>query len=314
MNSVRDEKEKYTYLQYKEIQTGREHGLSEQEIRLYARPCFNYLQMQFLRQALEDGLDSRELKKIAKTGLSVDEMKDYQVWIQYGRELPVIFPARLLKIVCAVVFFILSGFCAYRWMNRETEDPLVLTDTEITLSAGDVFLPGKYVLSSEGDLILPESFTAAETGTRLVIYKVIGKDHETEKQLRITILPDHPPKITLTDSSITVEDGEITDCYRYLLSARDEEDGDLRSKVTCTVTENDTGRYIRYEVRDHHGNTADAQLAVEILAPEQETPEPAAAAVTPVHTPPAPPEPAPAPPEIPVPEEEISADFKLISG
>ncbi|MBQ1467476.1 MAG: hypothetical protein IIZ27_03260, partial [Solobacterium sp.] len=113
---------------------------------------------------------------------------------------------------------------------------------------------------------------------------------------------------------ITVEDGEITDCYRYLLSARDEEDGDLRSKVTCTVTENDTGRYIRYEVRDHHGNTADAMLPVEFLAPEQETPEPAAATFTPVHTPPAPPEPAPAPQEIPVPEEEISADFKLIPG
>ncbi len=314
-NSVRDEKEKYTYLQYKEIQTGREHGLSEQEIRLYARPCFNYLQMQFLRQALEDGLDSKALKMIAKTGLSVDEMKDYQVWIQYGRELPVIFSARLLKIACAVVFFLVSGFCAYLWVNRETEDPLVLTDTEITLSAGDVFLPGKYVLSSKGELILPDSFTAAGTGTRLVIYKVIVKERETEKQLRVTILPDHPPKITLTDSSITVEDGEITDCYRYLLSARDEEDGDLRTKVTCTVTENDSGRYIRYEVRDHHGNTADALLAVEILTPEQETPEPVAAAVMPVYTPSPPlPEPAPAPQEIPVPEEEISADFKLISG
>ncbi len=319
MNSVRDEKEKYTYLQYKEIQTGREHGLSEQEIRLYARPRFNYLQMQFLRQALEDGLDSRELKKIAKTGLSVDEMKDYQVWIQYGRELPVIFPAHVLKIMCIVLFFVICGFCAYRWLNRETEDPLVLTDTEITLYAGDVFLPGKYVLSSEGELVLPESFTAVQTGTRLVVYKVIGKNRETEKQLRITILPDHPPRITLTDTSITVEDGEITDCYRYVLSARDEEDGDLRSRVTCTVITNDTERYIRYEVKDHHGNTADALLPVEIVVPEQETPEPEAAAVRPVNTPPPvvtppPPEPVPAPLEIPVQEEEISGDFKLISG
>ena len=34
---MKDEKEKYTFLQFKEISLGRAHGLSEEEIKLYAK-------------------------------------------------------------------------------------------------------------------------------------------------------------------------------------------------------------------------------------------------------------------------------------
>ena len=50
-------------LQREQVEFGRKAGLSDKDIKIYAKSKFNFLQMQEMRLALEDGIPRQEVKK-----------------------------------------------------------------------------------------------------------------------------------------------------------------------------------------------------------------------------------------------------------
>ena len=70
------EERAFTCLQQEEIEKGRKDGLSEEQIGLYARHEFNYLQMQEIRLALEAGKDSKLIQKVAVSWIPAREMHE----------------------------------------------------------------------------------------------------------------------------------------------------------------------------------------------------------------------------------------------
>ena len=71
-------------LQKKEIALGRENGLLEEEIEVYASPCFNFLQMQEIRLALEHGMEKKKVRILADPQLEVEEMRKLRWRMERG--------------------------------------------------------------------------------------------------------------------------------------------------------------------------------------------------------------------------------------
>ncbi|MBQ6450674.1 MAG: hypothetical protein IJJ29_01975 [Solobacterium sp.] len=266
---MKDEKEKYTFLQFKEISLGRAHGLSEEEIKLYAKPSLNYLQMQIIREDLERGTDHEKVRYIAKPWLSIEEMLDLQQELTQKTvaEMPLLIRRRSLifMILCLLVPLCSGIYLLYR--HIQPADPLILKLREdaVTVSEGDIFEPSLYISDTSGrgaKLQMPERFTAEEPGTRLLVYRLHRGKEEVLRYLRVTTRENKAPVLILETDEITVQDGEETDCYRYIAEASDPEDGDLRAKVTCEVSAEEEEQYLLYSVSDHQGKRAEARLRV----------------------------------------------------
>ena len=67
-----------------EIQHGRDFGLSEEQIALYARPELSNKQMYYIRQGLENGLPVEQVKLYAKPEFSAMQMSE--IWLGCGRD------------------------------------------------------------------------------------------------------------------------------------------------------------------------------------------------------------------------------------
>ncbi len=273
---MKDEKEKYTFLQYKEISLGRAHGLSEEEIKLYAKPSLNYLQMQIIREDLERGTDHEKVRYIAKPWLSIEEMLDLQQELTQKTvaEMPLLLhrSSIIFMVLCLLVPLCSGIYLLYR--HIQPADPLILQLREdaVTVIEGDIFEPSLYIAESAGrgaKLQMPERFTAEEPGTRLLVYRLSRGKEELLRYLRVTTRENEAPVLILETDEITVQDGEETDCYRYIAEASDAEDGDLRTKVTCEVSAEEEDQYLVYSVSDHQGKRAEARLRVVFAEEEQ---------------------------------------------
>ena len=212
---MKDEKEKYTFLQFKEISLGRAHGLSEEEIKLYAKPSLNYLQMQIIREDLERGTDHEKVRFIAKPWLSIEEMLDLQQELTQKTvaEMPLLIRRRSLifMILCLLVPLCSGIYLLYRHIHPA--DPLILKLREdaVTVSEGDIFEPSLYISDTSGrgaKLQMPERFTAEEPGTRLLVYRLHRGKEEVLRYLRVTTRENKAPVLILETDEISVQDGE----------------------------------------------------------------------------------------------------------
>ena len=77
---------KFNDYQKREIQHGRDFGLSEEQIALYARPELSDKRMYYIRRGLEDGLPVEQVKLYAKPELSAMQMRE--IWLGCGRDVP----------------------------------------------------------------------------------------------------------------------------------------------------------------------------------------------------------------------------------
>ena len=77
---------KFDELQKWEIQHGRDFGLPEEQIALYARPEFNRDQMGYIRRGLEDGLPVEQVKLYAKPEFSAMQMQE--ILLGCGKDVP----------------------------------------------------------------------------------------------------------------------------------------------------------------------------------------------------------------------------------
>ena len=111
--------------------------------------------------------------------------------------------------------------------------------------------------------------TRKEDGTQtLTINATDSSGNKSTAQLNVNVKDTQAPIISLSKSEVTVNAGESLDLSKYLSSATDNKDGDLKSKVSIpSVSTSRAGTYTAtYSVSDSEGNKATASLSVKVKA------------------------------------------------
>lgn len=88
----------------------------------------------------------------------------------------------------------------------------------------------------------------------------------TEGILNVVVKDLSAPVITLSESSITINAGDVVDFSSYIVSAIDNKDGDLRAKVDISAPSTDKAgnKSATYTLIDEAGNATSVSLAVKI--------------------------------------------------
>ena len=221
-----DAEEEEICLQKKEMKNDKTEGPAEEEIAAGPHPDLNDMHME------------------------VPEEQRWKKWILPG--------AALIASICGLTVLIL--------IQPPQEPSLELKSSEIRLSAGMEFQPSRYVSGEcpEGyELICPEPFTAEKPEVRLVMYELKGNDVSVKKILRVNIVDEKAPVITLSQNHAELLTATKFACRSYLKSAVDDVDGDLTGSVDCSDTLKDTeSQKVLYSVKDRAGNRAEAELSV----------------------------------------------------
>ena len=74
----------FSNLQMREIRSGLENGLTEEQIRLYARPKFGYVNMREIRSGLEHGLSEEQVRLFANPEFNDGQMKEIRLGLEGG--------------------------------------------------------------------------------------------------------------------------------------------------------------------------------------------------------------------------------------
>ena len=269
-----------TFLQRSEIEKGRQEELSEEELKLFSRQEFNYLQMGVLRSALRSGLSKEQVRQIAKPWIASDEMEELINEMKEGKSPSIPKKPRSVPIlIIGAVILSLLGIAVIVITRPKTDVPvLTLTSDEIRLACGMTFEPSAYVKEVQGEdahLILPDSFTAKMPEERLVCYELETRDGTIQKLMRIRIIDETAPEITLSNDHIELLRVTKFSCLAYLVNAKDNVDGDLTDRVECcdALGEENT-QSVEYVLQDRSGNRTVKLLEVHYADGEEETEEP----------------------------------------
>ncbi|MGN1183146.1 MAG: C40 family peptidase [Faecalibacillus sp.] len=103
---------------------------------------------------------------------------------------------------------------------------------------------------------------------------VIVKDaagNKTTQKLNTIIKDISGPQIVLSTNKVRINKGDSINLASYLISAQDNSDGDMKSKVTYnTIDTSSTGtKTVTYTATDSFGNKSAVQLQVEVVYPGQ---------------------------------------------
>ncbi len=273
------EERAFTCLQQEEIEKGRKDGLSEEQIGLFARHEFNYLQMQEIRLALEAGKDSRLIQKAAVSWIPAREM--HEIFAQTETAIPDIpekkkrkIPVRMVAAIGAAgSLAVLAGMA----FPEKKELKLELTAKEVRIPCGETFHPENYVhaCSQEAQLILPEEITADHPENRLAVYRAKTNRQEVQQILRVVFEDLEPPEISLKLREVQSIRGAPFSCRLWLNRAYDAVDGDLSDEVECCdELGEETEQEVVYALSDHSGNRAEAVLKVHLIDIEPSSPSP----------------------------------------
>ena len=181
--------EDLTVLQKEEIRQGIGEGLARQEIRLFAKPYYNHMQMKEIRKALKEGIDTRMIRKYWKPCCSYRQMKEMRIAAVSGEALPVksVIPA----VAGGMLIFSLLLCAGFFLIKHPAEQlSLELSVQETQLSVGEMFDPMAYVLSYSGKdalLILPHGVETEKPGSTLAVYQLKGKNKSLTRTLRVTV-------------------------------------------------------------------------------------------------------------------------------
>lgn len=179
----------FFFLQRREIAESRNCGLDEEQIRLFAKHCYNHEQMHEIRLALEHGYDRNQIKAMLRSDIVAEDMRDMRKRIEHGEIVKrKQSAAGLLKIV--FLFLLILFVILFSWAGRNDSRLDLKTDT-VVLKKGEVFEPMAYVSSyagRKGRLILPEVISTEKQGTQIVVYRLQCGGQEIRKTLRVEII------------------------------------------------------------------------------------------------------------------------------
>lgn len=163
-------------LQREQVEFGRKAGLSDKDIKVYAKSKFNFLQMQEMRLALEDGIPRQEVKKRFKSNLNHEDMeglrkeiKELEKYNEPYVEDRVLLPyylAALSAFLIIVSFVVISFFVINNKVNLE------IINDNVEVQKGASFNPYKYVSYEESGELTFNDIDTNEVGDKAVIYKL----------------------------------------------------------------------------------------------------------------------------------------------
>lgn len=268
------------------IRDGLQEGL---DVEWYANTSFDYLQMEQIYLALEAGINDEEaLNMLCDPRIPYESMQQIResLFEQFGIYEEAAEKLKRKRIMRFFITFLLlavvGGTSSILYINRETigyyfEDiHLELESEHIRLGMSKSFVASEYIKEYDKNckLKLPDEKKFDEIGTYTVTYKLSNKAKTISKNLIIDVYDDISPEIVLSESSITLDYGSQFNGKNYIVSAIDNVDGDLKSKVKFNdINTNLSGTYaVAYKVSDLSGNQATATMNVLVKEKKVEQP------------------------------------------
>ena len=260
----------YTFLQAQELNQAIHDDIDEEYLKLLQSKHLNFLQMEQVRLAILEGLDKEIIKKMVSLNLSNKDMED--IIYRHKEKLPQdfsIYSSRQIKrnyaYLLIIPLFILFGISLYLFKSRQIIPILELKNSEINISCGDTFIPENYIkeYSSEYELVLPDTFSLDKPQAVLVEYKLITPNKELVQRMKINVIDDKEPVISLSQEEVNILSEYKPNCLDYLVSAIDDVDGDITNQVGCHYTEDP--RELLYYVKDYAGNHTNKVVKVNVV-------------------------------------------------
>lgn len=176
-------------LQKEQIELGRKEGLSERQIRLYAKHRYSFLQMQEIRTALADGFSIRDVRKLCRPWYSDRDMEKIRLRLKNKEKNP---SGMSVRTWCAgAALLVLGAALIISGYIRISERPdLSLSAAAVTLKAGEPFEPMKYVASCSQKaekLSLPSGVDTLSPGTKAAVYRLKAGQEEITRILLVKV-------------------------------------------------------------------------------------------------------------------------------
>ena len=175
-------------LQREQVELGRDHDLSEEDIRLYSASCYNFEQMRQIRLALEHRVDRKKIRAMCRPSLSVRQMEDMRKRLEKGLSgrQTAHMPEKAAGGLAAgsAVFLAVALF-----VPDSRTDTWSLKAQEAVVEQGEAFEPMQYVScrKEDGTLLLPENIDTGVPGSVMAEYRMVKGGRTERKYLRVTV-------------------------------------------------------------------------------------------------------------------------------
>lgn len=271
--------------QLHQIQLGFQHGLTADQVNLYATNEYDSMQMKEIRLGYETGLSEEQIRSYANPEIEASAMNHMRISIDRNEKISDIRQVeyrqkkwKLRLIVIAVLFIgssiIAGGYYLQDEIRLYTQVlDLTLTSSDTDIEYGSDFNPLDYVQSYSKDpnveLILPDGFTANTLGETKVLYKLKNEKKVITKELVLHVVDTVKPVLSLTTDFVTLTRG--VDYFKgaeYIADASDNVDGNLMDSVQISDFQSDPEQQIiHYSVSDSSGNEVQAELTLYLIDP-----------------------------------------------
>ena len=270
----------YDSRQKTQLRLADEKGL---DISKMKDPNFNWEQMREISLAMEYGLNPNALCDPEISAESMEKIRyslmDQQSVFEDAKEEV---KKKRTKRISLIIFTIVcsSITCIVYLMNKELIDkyiepvPLELTTDRITVEYGEDIHFMDYVkyYDKSHQLTIPLNQKLDKIKDYKFVYSVTNGVKTKERTLIVSVVDTTKPTIELTQSEITLNNGEQFNPKDYIRKAEDNYDQLSADNVVIknNVDTNKDGDYeVEYQLKDQHGNVAVSILIVHIRTVSQ---------------------------------------------
>ena len=263
----------YKDKQKEEIEKGKEFGLLDEEIKLYAKLYFSDKQMREIRIGLEEGLGIRNVQTYAHFYYSADTMalkrqilQEKELYDERIHDKGKI--VNLFLSIFAFGFLIFSTYAFFISFFRK-QPSLKVEEESVEAKCGEIIDVNVYAKSDGEEIKELNNFNSKIPGTYLLCYETTNGLSKSIKSMRIKMNDNRPPEIKLKEETITVENIEDFHCLDYIDRISDNASNE-NMKVGCSdeldlsLEEQD----VLYSAEDKYGNVGYAKLTVKIKQSE----------------------------------------------
>lgn len=265
----------YDARQKTQLRLADEKGL---DISKMKDPKFNWEQMREISLAMEYGLNpdtlcDPEIGAESMEKIRYSLMNQQSVFEDAKEEIK----KKRTKRISLIIFTVIVGFIVsiIYLMNKDTIDkyiepvPLELTTDRVTVEYGEDIHFMDYVkyYDRPQQLTIPLNQKLNKIKDYKFVYSVTNGVKTREKALIVSVVDKTKPTIELTQSEITLDNGDQFNPKDYIKKVEDNYDQLSADNVVIknSVDSNKDGDYeVKYQLKDQHGNVAVSILKVHV--------------------------------------------------
>ncbi|RHU61573.1 DUF5011 domain-containing protein [Coprobacillus sp. TF10-10] len=265
----------YDARQKTQLRLADEKGL---DISKMKDPNFNWEQMREISLAMEYGLNpdtlcDPEIGAESMEKIRYSLMNQQSVFEDAKEEIK----KKRTKRISLIIFTVIVGFIVsiIYLMNKDTIDkyiepvPLELTTDRVTVEYGEDIHFMDYIkyYDKSQQLTIPLNQKLNKIKDYKFVYSVTNGVKTREKALIVSVVDKTKPTIELTQSEITLDNGDQFNPKDYIKKVEDNYDQLSADNVVIknSVDSNKDGDYeVKYQLKDQHGNVAVSILKVHV--------------------------------------------------